>query len=273
MSEPLKDRAVAITEHRYEKQLAALFAKEGARVVSCPLLEERPMESRTEMRDFIGKMLAGEMDVIVFFTGVGAAFLADEAQAMSELAAFKRSLSRIMVVARGPKPQAALSKLGLSVDLAPESPTSEGLLRLLESHGLDGKRVGVQLYGTPNPEFCSGLESLGAKVLAVQVYDYGPASDRNRVRGFVESLISRQVDALTFTSAPQVRALFEVAGEMGRSDALVHELNENVIVASIGGVTSKALMKRGVTARVIPSSPKMASLVKALADYFRTAAT
>ena len=47
----LENRTVAITEHRFEKEFAALIERHGARVVSCPLLEERPVENLLECDD------------------------------------------------------------------------------------------------------------------------------------------------------------------------------------------------------------------------------
>ena len=269
-TKPLAGRTVAITEHRFEKEFSGLIARHGASIVSCPLLEERPVENHSELREFIRGILAADLELMIFFTGVGVRFLAEEAQAMGESSSFREALRGLTLVARGPKPQAELRKLGLTPDLIPRIPTSEGLLELLEARGVRDSRVGVQLYGTPNPEFCSGLEALGAAVVPVQVYNYGPASDRERVNEFIETLLSGRIDALTFTSAPQVESLFTVAHAVGRESELASALNGAVAVAAIGSVTNRALEKRGVVARIFPDAPKMAPLASAIAEYFRS---
>ncbi len=268
MSTLLENRTVAITEHRFEKQLVALLERHGAEVVSCPLLEERPVGNRSELQAFIKQIVASGFDFVVFFTGVGARFIGDEAVSMGQSDEFKDALKGMTVVARGPKPRAAMAKLGLSVDLAPEKATSEGLLELLETENIDGKRIGVQLYGNPNPDFVSGLEGLGAIVSSVQVYTYGPASDTSRVLDFVEVLLSGRVDAITFTSAPQVESLFGTAESAGRRDQLRSVFSERVSVAVIGEVTERALLGRGVAARIQPAAPKMAPLADAIGSYF-----
>ena len=268
MTGVLENRTVAITEHRYEKELTALIARSGANVISCPLLEERPVANRSELRAFIGKLIEGGFDFMVFFTGVGARFLAEEAESMGQTDQFKDALKRIQVVSRGPKPRAAMRKLGLGVDLTPEKATSEGLLELLRSEPLEGQRVGVQLYGNPNPDFVSGLEKLGSMVSTVEVYNYGSASDRARVRRFIETLLGGEVDAIIFTSAPQVASLFSVAEGAGRSADLTDAFNGRISVAAVGEVTQRALVHRGIAVRILPKSPKMGPLADAVVDYF-----
>ena len=268
MSKALENRTIAITEHRYEKELMSLIERHGATVISCPLLEERPVPNRDQLRAFIEQIIEVGFDFMVFFTGVGARFIGEEAAAMGRSDAFKEALKRMMVVARGPKPRGAMRKLGLSVDLAPEKATSEGLLELFRKEQLEGKRIGVQLYGSPNPDFFSGLEDLGARVSIVQVYDYGPASDTRRVLDFIETLLSGGVDAITFTSAPQVESLSETAGTAGRLEELCRAFNDRISVAVVGEVTGRALVSRRITARILPTAPKMAPLADAIAAYF-----
>jgi uroporphyrinogen-III synthase len=268
MSKALENRTIAITEHRFEKALISLIERHGAKVISCPLLEERPVRNRSELRAFIGQIINDDFDFVVFFTGVGARFIGEEAASMDQSEEFKKALKRMTVVARGPKPRAAMGKLGLSVDRAPEKATSEGLLELFREEPLEGKRVGVQLYGSPNPGFVSGLKDLGARVSIVQVYDYGPASDTNRVLDFIETLLSGGVDAITFTSAPQVESLFQTAGTAGRADELCAAFKDRISVAVVGEVTGRALTRLGVVVRILPTAPKMAPLADAIASYF-----
>ena len=264
----LENITVAITEHRFEKEFASLIERYGARVISCPLLEERPVVNRDELGMFIDGLVRGELDFIVFFTGVGVRLLAEEAQMRNRLKIFVEALDQVRVVARGPKPLAALGKLGRRVDLAPVKPTSDGLLDLFQLTELEGKRVGVQLYGKPNPEFCKGLESMGAKVSTVQVYDYGPASDRRRVLDFIHVLLTGVVDVVTFTSGPQVSSLFDVADDVGLSDRLIERLNDGIVVAVIGEVADRSLGRRRIKAQICPRVPKMAPLAQAIADHY-----
>ncbi len=268
MAGALENRTVAITEHRFENEFRRLFEKQGARVISCPLLEEKPFENTPELAAFLGRLLAGEFDFIQFFTGVGVRFLLKEAERQRRRDAFVRALGKTVVVARGPKPKAALGELGRKIDHAPADPTSEGLLELFSDLGVDGKRIGVQLYGAPNEDYLAGLRSMGAEVTTVHVYDYVAASDTPRVRGFIGTLLDEPVDVVTFTSAPQVASLFDVADAAGLGPRLTARLNDPIAVAVIGRVAGRAVERRGIVPRIRPSNPKMAPLVEAVARHF-----
>jgi len=65
-----------------------------------------------------------------------------------------------------------------------------------------------------------------------------------------------------FTSASQVRNLFELAGRLGKAGLAAH-LN-NALVASIGPVCSAALQEQGVNVSLEASPPKLGPLVSAL---------
>jgi len=178
-----------------------------------------------------------------------------------------------MIVVRGPKPVAALRQLNVHIDVIPENPTTEGVIEALRNRDLQGRRVGIQLYGTPNPQLVSALESKGATVIPVQVYAYGTASDTSAVSALINRLLDRQVQVVAFTSAPQVRMLFELATQLGLAEALQTALKEHVTIASIGEVTSRALAERNLSAAIVPAQSKMGALVQAVAEYFQKRST
>lgn len=268
MAQPLENITVAILEHRFTKEFAALFEKLGAKVVACPMLEERPVENRQELQDFIRRAVAGNLDMMIFLTGVGARFLVAEADSIGLKDAFIAALDKLAVVVRGPKPVAAMRQFGIRVDVIPVTPTTEGIIEALRSRDLQGQRVGVQLYGTPNPQLVSALESRGAAVTPVQVYGYGAAADSSAVSGLIHKAGMGEVQVMAFTSAPQVRMLFDIASQLGMSENLQQSLKNNVTLASIGEVTSDALREKGLVAKILPKQPKMASLAQAVADFF-----
>ena len=268
MSLPLENITVGITEHRFTKEFAALFEKLGARVHACPLLEERPVENREELKDFVRLVVSGNLDLMIFLTGVGAKFLIAEAESNGLKDEFLRALGNLTVVVRGPKPVAALRQFGVKVDVIPENPTTEGVIEALRPRDLKDRRIGVQLYGVPNPQLVSALEARGAKVLPVQVYAYGAAADPSSVRALVAKIMNREIQVLAFTSAPQVHMLFDIASQLGISAELEQALNNGVVIASIGEVTSRALGGKGLVPAIVPEQPKMKPMAQAVAEYF-----
>lgn len=268
MAGALDNKTIAITEHRFENEFRRLFEKKGARVISCPLLEEKPFENTPELESFLGRLIGDEFEFLQFFTGVGVRFLRQEAERQGRLDQFRAALDRVTIVARGPKPKAALREMGRAVDHAPVSPTSEGLVELFSGLPIRGKHLGVQLYGAPNDGYIEQLRSMGANVTTVHVYDYIPASDTARVHDFILRLLDEPVDVLTFTSGPQVSSLYRVAEDAGLSSRLTARLNDSITVAVIGEVAAKAARRRGIEPRITPENPKMAPFVDAIARHF-----
>ncbi len=268
MTLPLENKTVAITEHRYGPEFGELIKRHGARVLACPLLEERPVDDRGKVQEFILAVIGGGVDTVVFFTGVGARFLIEEADAMGEKARFLAAVNGARVVVRGPKPAVVLRREGIGPDVIPTTPTSAVVLNALRSGDLGSRSIGVQLYADQSGDFCSELERAGARVLPVEVYTYGEVSDRAAVGRLIDSLLDGSIDVITFTSAPQAKMLFSAASESGHLEALQTTLRDHVTVAAVGGVTEQALGEFGVRAAIRPDVPKMGPMAQAIAGHF-----
>jgi len=262
MSKALQNVRVAIPENRYPEQLAQLLERYGASVISCPLVRETPLESTEGARRFIELCETSVVDYIVFFTGVGVDFLL---RAVNK----PEALARSKILARGPKAVAALKRAGVRIDLIAESPTTEGIIQTLSKQALNGKSVLVQLYGQENPELCLALEKMGARVTALSLYQYTYASDDAAISGLLSKIRTGEVDAICFTSAPQIRFLMESAAKQGLDGEIQRRLRNDVVVVSIGDVTARGLEASGVKPHVIPEEPRMGAMVKALAEFYQ----
>jgi uroporphyrinogen-III synthase len=268
MAQPLDNITVAILEHRFTKEFSTLFERFGAKVIACPLLEEKPVENRNELQEFVRHVVSGSLDIMIFLTGVGARFLISEAESLGVKDDFLNALGKLTVVVRGPKPVAALRQFGVRVDVIPDNPTTEGVIEALRTRDLHDRRVGVQLYGTPNPQLVSALQDKGAQVTPVQVYAYGAATDSSAVGGFINRIVGGQFQVIAFTSGPQVRMLFDFAGQLRVTEALEKALKGGIVIASIGEVTSRALAERGLAAKIVPAQSKMGALAQAVAAFY-----
>src|SRR5262245_32437706 len=268
MTQPLENVTVAILEHRFTNEFSTLFERFGATVDACPMLEEKPVENRSELQAFVRRVLSGSLDAMIFLTGVGAKFLVAEAEAIGVKEEFIAALNKLTIVVRGPNPVNALRQFGVHLDVIPETPTTEGVIEALRGRDLQGHKVGIQLYGTPNPQLVSFLETKGATVMPVQVYAYGAASDSTAVNSLINRILNGQVRVIAFTSGPQVRMLFEFATQLGVEDALKKALTTRVLIASIGEVTSRALATKGLAPQIVPAQSKMGALAQAVATHF-----
>jgi uroporphyrinogen-III synthase len=258
---PLDGIRVAITENRYPEQLAQLLERQGATVLSCPLLKETAIEDSTGARRFISICENMQVDYIVFYTGVGVDLLF---KAVNK----PEVVSRSKIVARGPKAVNALRRAGIEPNLVAESATTEGIVRTLSREPLKNKTILVQLYGHENPDLHTALQKQGATVMGVSIYSYTQASDTQAIEDLIKKIFSGAIDAITFTSATQVPFLFRTADALVDPAKFRNKLKKGVVVVSVGEVTSRALKEAGVEPHVSPSEHKMGPMVKALAEFF-----
>src|SRR2546426_9382661 len=75
MPQQLDQVTIGILEHRFTKEFTTLLQRFGATVYACPILEERPVENREELEQFVRQVAAGEFGFIIFFLGGGARVL------------------------------------------------------------------------------------------------------------------------------------------------------------------------------------------------------
>jgi len=229
---------------------------------------EIPLAENTEALQFGRDLVNGNVDVMVFLTGVGARALLETVSVEQSCETFLQALRKTRVAARGPKPLAVMREWNVPVEItAPEPNTWRELLTSMESMsgGLHAKRVAVQEYGVSNPEFLSALRERGAIVRRVPVYQWALPHDAGPLKDAVRRVIEGSVSVVLFTTGVQAAHLFQVAREIGKSEKL-REAFCKVMVASIGPTTTETLANLGVTADMEPSHPKMGILVKEAAE-------
>jgi uroporphyrinogen-III synthase len=146
----------------------------------------------------------------------------------------------------------ALREIGLTADVPADEPTTEGVIAALKRHDLTGHCVGVQLYpGNANERLLKFLAGAGAKADTVLPYVYASESDDARVMAVIAEMATGQIDAIAFTSAPQVRRFRDVARAFGREAELRRGL-ERIVVAAVGPIVAAELNAIGVQVNVIP---------------------
>jgi uroporphyrinogen-III synthase len=249
-AQPLAGRTIAVPETREIEIFAAMLERRGATVVRCPMVAIRDAPDPAPVLQWSRRFAQGAYDDLILLTGEGLrrilACIDRNEPALRE--SFLQSLARVRKITRGPKPARALRELGLKPDIAAERPTTDGVIASLRTQNLTGRRVGLQLYGTePNRPLVEFLEGAGASVTSVAPYVYADAADDKAVSSLLERMQAGKVDAIAFTSTPQVERLFAVAPAQIVTAALA-----KTIVAAVGPVVAGTLQRHGVQARLMP---------------------
>jgi uroporphyrinogen-III synthase len=248
--EPLSGRTIAVPEGRELEIFAAMLERRGARVLRCPLVTIRDAPDPAPVLAFARTLAEGALDDLILTTGEGLrrilSCIEQHAPALRE--PFVTALRGLRRITRGPKPAKALRELGLKPDIAADPPTTPGIISALSELGLSARRIGVQLYGTePNSKLTDFLAARGATVSCVWPYVYADDADEAAVRSLLAQLEAGRVDAMAFTSSPQVERLFAVGAPQEVSAAL-----ERTLVAAVGPVVAQSLARHGVAVALMP---------------------
>lgn len=262
----LEGLTVVSFESRRAREMAELIRRYGGEPILAPSMRELPLEQNSAAFEFMRNLQAGKIDVVILLTGVGTRTLAEAVTSRYSREELVAALGRVTLVARGPKPVAALRELGLQPTIqAPEPNTWKEILAELDRlTALGGQRVAVQEYGVTNPELIAELEARGAEVVRVPVYRWALPEDTGPLRAAVRKILAGQVDIALFTNATQVDHVFQVAGEE-KSDPHLRQAFSRVLIASIGPVCTEALEHFGLKPDLEPDHPKMGHLVATVA--------
>ena len=260
----MKGKTVAILESRSGAQLAELVRRRGGTPMLAPALAEVADMDSAFIASFVAGLETRPAKAAIFQTGVGTRALFEATDALGLTGRLLCLLDAMTVVARGPKPTAALRSRAVRIDLSAADPfTTVEVLAALREVPIEGERVVVQRHGATNEKLEAGLHARKAAVVEVPTYRWALPADTAPLVALMDALDSGRVDAAVFTSASQAHNLFGLADTLGRKGSLAAALNET-LVASVGPVCTDALAGFGIRVGVEPSPPKMGPLVAAL---------
>jgi uroporphyrinogen-III synthase len=256
---------VLALESRRAADMAKLIAAYGGVPLVVPALVERTRGASAEALAFASQLVNGDLTAVIFLTGTGTRMLATAIEGVLLRPALADALNRVTVVARGPKPTAALRELGVAAPRqVPKPHTWREILQLMDDVAGDvpirGCRVAVQEYGVPSDGLLDGLRQRGALVSAVPVYEWALPEDLSALHDAVTAAADGRVEVLLFTAAVQVHHLARVAEDLGLLGAL-RLTRARRLVASIGPATSEALRQHGIAPDLEASQGNIGVLV------------
>ncbi|MGA2436573.1 MAG: uroporphyrinogen-III synthase [Bryobacteraceae bacterium] len=255
---------VVALESRRAVEIERLIRNRHGEAIVVPAVREAPLDDGAETLRFAERLFAGDFDMMIFLTGVGARALRAAIGERYPDARFLDTLRDLTVAVRGPKPASALREMGIEPDIvAPMPGTWRELLAATANR--PERRIAVQEYGRPNTDLLDALRARGAAVTPVRVYRWELPEDTAGLRRLARELAAGAMDVLLLTTGVQVTHLFRIAAEEG-VEWEVREALRTMVVASIGPSTNEVLEEAGIEPDLVPSQPKMGLLVMEAAD-------
>lgn len=245
---PLAGRTVVVTRARAQAASTSARLRElGAEVVELPAIRVEPRIDQPEVATTVERLKRGEFDLVTLTSVNGVEYLF---RALANAGVDARALSGAEVAAIGPATVAALADHGIRADHKPVRAIAESLLDSLAEIELAGRRVLVAGAADMRSTLPEGLESRGAEVTRLALYETLPEPLDER-----QLAALREADIVTVASASAARNLAAtLAGIEGPQGRLV----------SIGPITSAAAREAGLTIDAEASTHTIEGMIEAI---------
>ncbi|MBP1964320.1 uroporphyrinogen-III synthase [Paenibacillus aceris] len=262
----LVDKKIVIAGSRKTEEMSLLIQKQGGTPLVRPLqgllyLDETAVEKELNF------CLHNKVDWFVFTTGTGTETLLSAAERLGMYSGLLQKMKEANVAARGYKTNNLLKKLDIKSDVIDEDGTTQGLINSLSSHDLSNQTVVVQLHGEPQPSLIHFLEERGANVVQLLPYRH-IEPESSTLETLCHELTTGSIDAVCFTTAVQVRYLFEYARRQGIIDTVRQAFSTNVKAVAVGKVTAEALKDEGLKLVIAPENERMGAMIIELVKYY-----
>lgn len=280
----LNGLTVAVTASRRASELAQLITAFGGKPYVAPTVGINTTLDVEEIKKFINKIFE-HPDFMIFMSAPGIYSLMSLAKELRLEERLMDALKDISLIARSPKPQAALAKYGIHTKLVPIENTTEGILKLLNKYGIKDKKIGILWHGSYSKCFVEELNRAGAESFELTIYKYSNELDSESARvlrqmGFryispneskvvklIEDINKGDIDIITFTSPPAAKEMILIAEKYSLKQSLESSLNKSVIVTVVGPSTKKVLEDNSISTDVMPNQYRMGYMIKSLSDY------
>lgn len=265
---PLRGLRVVCFESRRSAESSRMITRQGGDPIEAPTLREVPLRGPAGIDALESDLHRGQPVLLVLLTGVGTELLIEGLCEGTPRAQVLKLLSSpaTTIVCRGPKPHAPLKAVGVKPALVVGEPnTWRDVLREIDERGLlNGQHVYVQEYGRTNAELVQRLaEHPAASVRQIKTYAWALPDDLGPLHAAIERIATGDAEVALFTSGIQLTHLLLVAEQRGQTQQLYRGL-ERMVIASVGPLTSEALVSAGLRPDIEPEHPKLGHLMVAL---------
>ena len=257
-SQPLLGWRILTT--RASKQsggLAAPLRDLGADVVEIPTIEINPPSSFEPLDSALRKIKNYDWLILTSVNGVDAVFAR-----LNKLGMGANDLRHLEIAAIGPATKKAIEAQQLKVTVTPEKYIAESVVEALRGK-TEGKRVLLARAKVARDILPSELKKAGVLLDVVEAYETKvPAGAQAKLQKLFSGRAHRP-DIVTFTSSSTATNFLNL---LGNGNDQQQPLND-VILASIGPVTSNTLREAGFPPAIEAREYTMQGLVLAITEY------
>jgi uroporphyrinogen-III synthase len=257
---------IAVTSDRRSGDLVDAFVRRGAEVIHAPAVRIAPVDEDEILIGDTRAIIDSRPDIVIVTTAYGFRRWVECADAAGLGDELGRTLGHARIIVRGPKARGAVRAAGLDDDGIADDERTASTVGLALASGVQGKRIAVQLHGYEDVEQLQRLRAAGAHVYTVAPYRWVRPTDESRLGRLVGAVAAREVDVVTFTSAPAVDGLVSAAAQLGMDGVLVDALRCGVTAAAVGPVTAAPLLDLGVSP-IVPERFRMGALIRTVVEH------
>lgn len=257
-AQPLFGRRLLVLRPEHQAQATANAIRErGAEPIVCPAIRIEPPPDPEELERAASELASYQWVVFTSANGVESLFAALDAVGQDV-----RAFGNARVAAIGPQTASALAGRGARADCVAREFVGEALGEALRAAGPLGRVLLVRALKARGalPDL---LRRSGATVDVVSAYQTRPATGPDAA-ALLRVFELGGADAVLFTAASTVTSLHDVLGVRAA------ELLAEVVLASIGPITTQAAEQRGLMVHVTAQRYTVDGLLDALERYYRT---
>jgi uroporphyrinogen-III synthase len=261
----LRGFRIGVTSDRRSADLIAALERRGAQVLHAPALTIVPNDQDDSLIIETRRLITARPDVVLVTTGYGMRRWLEVADAAGLGAELTATLEAARIFARGPKAHGAVRAAGLLDAQTSDLDTTASLVDAVIAAGLCNRRVAVQLHGYTDEIALSRLAEISDCVMTVTPYRWARPNPPERLNRLIRAACQRQLEALTFTSAPAAAATLEAVEALGVRREFVQAHSDYVASAAVGPVTAEPLREAGIDP-VVPDRYRLGALVRLVTE-------
>jgi uroporphyrinogen III methyltransferase/synthase len=254
VTRPLGKFRIALTRPADQSERLAMRLRDaGAEVVIAPTIAIRPRTITDEQRRWLEHLENYDWVLFTSVNGVRHFFRVLRGEGLDA-----RALAGTRIAAIGPATAEGLLAHGIVADVTPLISSQEGLNEAIAV--LPGDRVLIPRSAVARDVLETSLSARGARIDILPVYE--TTGDSDGIARLRKEMTRGRISAITFTSSSTAQRVLDVI-----KLADIPKLFEDVVVASIGPITSAALRAMNLTPHVEAREATEESLAEALTEY------